>query len=330
MASPTSAPTAGSAREAGPAPALAFHFAQIHRAAPSLTDALREQALRSRWWLAADAVLVGYGLLQGGPAWVAAGLVAAAAPFALTATSHAQSDRYQRLLRHHATGNWEGVRVCAQELQRYAARRPELAFDIELRLAGIQARDEGLAAALARLESWRARWVRRPGYFDGRIAAVHLMAGDIAGHVAAMQRACDADPQQPVRQVDLALAHARFGDIDRAAALLDALDLRQLPAPGPGYVAWAYGLVALRRDAAPEARARLAAAVDGLSALADQPAGWPTLAACVCDHAVAMFQCGYEAAARALVAEVWPVLEMHATVPLLRMLEADGLVPPKP
>jgi hypothetical protein len=31
--------------------------------------------------------------------------------------------------------------------------------------------------------------------------------------------------------------------------------------------------------------------------------------------------------ARQRVAQVWPVLEVHATLPLLRMLEAEGLLP---
>ncbi len=60
-----------------------FHFAQLHQLPPSLADELKAQARRSRLWLAADAALIGYGVLQGGPAWVAAGVVAGVAPFAM-------------------------------------------------------------------------------------------------------------------------------------------------------------------------------------------------------------------------------------------------------
>lgn len=326
MASDPSALSPGTASAEAEAPVRPFRFSQLHRAPPSLADALRLQAQRSRWWLAADGALVAYGLLHGGPAWVAAGVLAAAVPLGMTAAGHAQADRYQRLLRHHATGRWDMVRAIAHELSAAAARRPDLGFDLDLRLAGIAARDRGLPGALQSLEKWRPRCARRPGLFDGRLAAVYLMAGDTAGHVAAMERAFEADPGQPVRQLDLALAQARFGDIERAQAQLADIDLQRLPEPGTGYADWARGLVELRRGQ-PTAAATLGRAVQGLATLAEQPAGWITLAACVCDHAVALHQRGQDDEARRLVAEVWPVLEHHATVPLLRMLEADGLLP---
>ena len=88
-----------------------FHFAQLHRLPPTLADELKAQARRSRLWLAADVALIAYGLLHGGPAWVAAGVVAGVAPFAMAALGHPQADRYQRLLRHHARGNWQAVKV---------------------------------------------------------------------------------------------------------------------------------------------------------------------------------------------------------------------------
>ena len=80
-----------------------------------------------------------------------------------------------------------------------------------------------------------------------------------------------------------------------------------------------------RREAA--AQDALAQAVGAWLALAAEPAAWAPLALCACDHAVALHEAGHHEAARERVAQVWPVLEVHATLPLLRMLEADDLLP---
>lgn len=242
----------------------------------------------------------------------------------LAARIFPSAQRHRRLLRHHALGDWDRVRVLAKALRGHSARRPELDFDLDVCLAGIYARDHALPDALARLEPWRARLQTRPGAFDAAMAGVHLMAGDTAGHVAALARAQQQAPQDAARRIDLALAEARFGDIDRADALLG--DAPALPAALQGRAAWTRGLLQLRRGR-PEAATTLDGAVMQLAAEAAAHETWIPLAACACDHAIALHQAGRTQAARARIAAAWPVLERHATVPLLRMLEADGLLP---
>lgn len=242
----------------------------------------------------------------------------------LVASLFPSAQRHRRLLRHHALGDWDAVRVLAKTLRGHSARRPALDFDLDVLLAGIYARDHALADALARLAPWRARMQTRPGAFDAAVASVHLMAGDTAGHVAALSRAQQQAPQDAARRVDLALAEARFGDPDRAEALLAGLPTP--PAALQGRAAWTRGLLQLRRGR-PDAAALLEAAVAPLAAEAAAHEAWILLAACACDHAIALHQAGRIEAARARIAAVWPVLEHHATVPLLRMLEADGLLP---
>lgn len=234
------------------------------------------------------------------------------------------AQRHRRLLRHHALGNWDAVRVLAKALRGHSARRPALDFELDVLLAGIYARDHALGDALARLVPWRARLQTRPGAFDAAVAGVHLMAGDIAGHVAALARAQQQAPQDAARRIDLALAEARFGDLGRAEALLAGQP--NPPVALQGRAAWARGLLQLRRGR-PEAAALLESAVARLAAEATAHEAWIPLAACACDHAIALHQAGRIEAARPRIAAVWPVLEHHATVPLLRMLEADGLLP---
>lgn len=321
------APAAGAAPAPGPPERHDLaHFTRALQQAPTLQAVLLEQAQRSRFWLLADAGLVGYGVLRGDATWVAAGLLAAVAPLALAAWNFRHAGRYQRLLRQFALGHWDGVRVLAKELRPLSASRPELDFDLDLRLACIYARDHALPEALNRLEPWRRRLATQPGAFEARVALVHLMAGDGTGHVRLLARAHELNASDPARQTEHALAQARFGSTERAESLLAGLAPQALPMPVRAQLLWAHGLVQLRRGAA-SAEGALGQAVDAWLSLVQQPALWPALALCACDQAVAMHAAGQHEAARARIAEVWPVLEVHATVPLLRMLEADDLLP---
>lgn len=297
--------------------------------APTLQTVLAEQARRMRFWLLADGALVAYGLATGKLVWVAAGVLAAAVPFAFTAWNFRHADRYQRLMREFAVGNWDAVRVLAKSLRSVSGGRPELDFDLDLRLAGIYARDHELSDALARVEAWRPRWARQPGYFEMRVSAVHHMAGDGVGFVSAMAKAHELSREDPSRRTDHALAEARFGSIDQAEALLADLDASLIPPHGQGFLLWARGLIHLRRGQAAPAEALLAQAVAAFLQISQQPAVWTALALCACDQAVALHQSGRHEVARSRIAQVWPVLEVHASVPLLRMLEADDLLPPR-
>jgi hypothetical protein len=252
--------------------------------------------------------------------WVAAGVLAAVAPFAATAWHFGHGDRHQRLQRCYAVGDWDAVRSLAKDLRAGAGLRPELEFDLDLRLACIYARDHSLPEALQRLEPWRKRTATQPGAFEARVSLVHLMAGDTLGHVAQLARAHELNPQDPARAVEHALAQARFGSVGHAESLLAPTAVAALSPLVHAQRLWAGGLVQLRRREA-AAQDALAQALAAWLALAAEPAAWAPLALCACDHAVALHEAGHHQAARERVAQVWPVLEVHATLPLLRMLE---------
>lgn len=291
---------------------------------PSLAALLRAQAWSSPGWVLAGSLPAAAGLATGQALGVWVGGLLAAWPLLQTAWAHPSHLRHRRLLRHHALGDWERVRVLARSLRRRAARHPELGFDVDLCLAGIYARDHNLPDALARLAPWRVRLNTRPGAFDAALAELRLMAGDTVGHVAALARAQRQAPQDAGRRVDLALAEARFGEIDRAEQWLR--DTPLVPPQHQAQFAWAQGLMELRRDR-PEAAATLGRAVALLAEQAVLREAWVPLAHGACDHAIALLQAGQRQAARARIAAVWPVLEHHAPVPVLRMLEADALLP---
>ncbi len=294
--------------------------------APTLAAVWVEQARRARLWLAADAALVVYGLASGSLTWVAAGVLAAAAPIAVSAWHFGRADRHQRLQRRYAVGDWDAVRALAKDLRSGSDLRADLEFDLDLRLACIYARDHSLPDALQRLDPWRKRTATQPGAFEARVALVHLMAGDTVGHVAQLARAHELNPQDPARAVEHALAQARFGSVGHAESLLAPTASAALSPAAHAQRLWAGGLVQLRRREA-AAQDALAQAVGAWLALSADPAAWAPLALCACDHAVALHEAGHHEAARERVAQVWPVLEVHATLPLLRMLEADDLLP---
>jgi hypothetical protein len=293
---------------------------------PGLGTVLREVARRQRWWLLMDAVLVTAGLMTGRMVWLLAGLAGAAFPFAVTLWRWRHAGRYQQLLKACALGDSAAVRRLVPLLREVGQASPMMGFDLDIRLASVEAQEGRLAEALASLEPWRARLAEQRGLYECRLAAVALAGGDSEAFVRLMGEAAALAAGDPARTLDHALAQARFGDVQQAAALLDGIDTSLLPPHATGFEQWARGLVQLRQGHA-DGLATLGGAVADFLRRAEQPAVWLPLAFCACDHAVALNMAGQSARARRQVADIWPVLSAHAPRPLLRVLEGDGLLP---
>jgi hypothetical protein len=293
---------------------------------PTLRAALAGQVGRLWWLLALGCAATLAGLSAGWPWLVGVGLAGAAAPLAAAAWSFRYTDRHQRLLRHYALGEWAAVQTLAKALRDKSSSTPDGGFDLVVRLAGIHARERDLPAALQRLSPWRKRTARRPGAFEAGLAQVHLMAGDTAGCLAQLEQAHAQHPQHAPYILAHAWGQARFGHVTQVESLLVQAAQTVLPARDRALAQWARGMVQLRRRES-DAMATLSQAMDAWLPFQSDPAAWPSLALCACDHAVALHEAGHHAAARERIAQVWPVLEAHATVPLLRMLEADDLLP---
>jgi hypothetical protein len=292
---------------------------------PGLAPLLRHVAETNRWWLAVDLGLVAWGVARSNPWLMASGAALALFPFAMTAWQYRHGDRYNALLKAFATGDWKQVRALAQKLREVSRGVQNMEFDLDLRLAAIRARAGQLREALADVEPWRAR-VATPGTFENRVAAVYAAAGDRAGFVRLMAESHDKAPQEPARVLDHALAQARFGDVELAARLLRELDPALLPPHAQAFVAWTSGMVQLRQQQ-PGALDQLGQAVAEFLKLAAQPAAWPALAFCTCDHAIALAMAGRKDEACQQVAQVWPIVRAHADAPLLRLLQTEGLEP---
>lgn len=293
---------------------------------PGLLPLLRDVAWLNRWWLGVDVALLAWGLYQPN-LWIAlTGGVLLLWPFAAALFNYRHSGRYNALLRAFAVGDWPHVRELAYKLRPYGEKVENLAFDLDLRVAWIAARQGRLHEALVAIEEWREPLMGQPGLFEQRVAPLYYAAGDRQGFLRGMAAAHAAAPQEGSRTMDLALAQARFGDPAEARRLLDSVDLSLLPSFGTGFVAWTDGLIRLRQQQ-PGALEKLSEAVAAFLALSANPAVWTALAFCTCDHAVALSLAGRKDQARAQLVQVWPILQAHGDRALLRMLEADGLAP---
>lgn len=292
------------------------------RQSPGLATVLAEVARRSWLWLAIVGAVAAWGLAAGNVAAAATGAALLGLTFAIPAWRFRHAARYDQLQSAFAVGDWPRARALIQAMR--SAQQPDnLLFDLDIRAATIEAVEGRGAQALAALEKWRAPLASAaPGLFESRVASVHHAAGDYKGFVEQMRQATLALPGDPSRQLDLALAEARLGDLDVAQGLLDALHVDGLPTHGRPFIDWTRGMIALRRDH-PSAHEHLAHAIAGFLQYGNNPAVWGALALCSGAYALALARAGQLDHARQTLDRVSPMLEAQADKPLLRMLQLE-------
>jgi len=289
------------------------------RARPGLATVLGEVARRSRGWIAIDIALVAAGVAFREPGLFAAGVVGGLLTFGVPTWRHRRVRWFDRFLRAMAYGQWASAR---REFERF--RRGTHPASVQLQIpfydAQLRVREgEPLATVLQRLET--VRGTLRPDQFPARSAAVHTAAKDYDGFLACMRSAWQASPDDPSHQVDYALANARVGDLVLAQELLSRIDMEALEVHGRPFVLWARGLVELRNDR-PGAADTLKQGVDGFLKIAS-PVALSSLALCSGACAIAMQRAGDAAGAKAMVARVWPLLQVHADTRLRAEIERE-------
>lgn len=294
------------------------------RAAPGLKTVMGEIARRGAIWIGADLLLVAYGVVTGRMLPIVVALTLLAFPFVRAAWMHRHADRYQELIKAFALGQWQRVIELAAMLREAAAKSQQLAFDLDVRLAAIRARNGDLAGAARDLEPWRAKLAASLGLFEARVASVHSAAGDREGYVRLMGQSYEASRHEAPRALDYALAHARYGDAAQAQWLLAQIDAALLPPQGKAFLLWTRGLVALRHGQG-DALDLLAQATAEFLQRCAMPAAWTALAYCTCDHAIALSQAGRKEDAKRQMAHVWPIVAANADKPLMRLLQTEGL-----
>ena len=247
-------------------------------------------------------------------------------PFAFFFWKRRYLDHYQALQKAYARGQWDEVRRLAPKL-RSVTNNPLLPWDLDVRLACIEARQGRLQAAVASLDPWKDKLAAKaPGMFEARLASVYFAAGNYAEYVKLMEDAAELGKHDPSRMIDVALAHAKFGDERKAADILGSLDPKLLTPLAHKFVVFINGLTHLRENRPEQAVPDLRAATDGfLEASLKSPASWVALAICTGYYAVALARTGKRAEAQRAVADVMPLLCVHGEKPLMDMLQNEVL-----
>lgn len=291
---------------------------------PGLATAVQIVARRFRNFLLVLSTLFGFAIWSRNPYIAVAALVGLAAPFVLLLWNRRHLDRYKSLLRANAWGEWDQVKRLAAQLRSAPGLSQSLQFDLDVRLAQIQARDGDIAGAVSSLEKWRDADAKAPGLFESRIASVHSAGADYPGYIRMMERAAELSQNDPSRLVDVALANARFGSAAKAQAALALVDTSLLPPVAGSFLTWIEGLLHLRSGAHDAAIDSLRESVAAFRQHAlKSPAGWVAFALAAAHCALAEVRSGKAAQAKQTLGGLTHIVSAHADPSLLRMLRSE-------
>lgn len=291
---------------------------------PGLASGLMSVTKRVRFYLLPLALLLTFAAWRANVWLIVLAVVGLALPFGVYLWNRRHLDRYQRLLRANAWGDWETVKRLAAQLREAPTTSQLLHFDLDVRLAQIQARGGDIAGAVGSLEKWRDADAKAPGLFESRIASVYSAGRDYPGYIRMMEQAAELSKNDSSRLVDVALANARFGSSEKAIAALAVVDTSLLPPVAGPFIDWIHGLLHLRAGAFGDAVMRLQASTAAFHERAlKSPAGWVAFAVAAGHCALAQVRGGDTAQARRTVDGVKHILAAHADPSLLRMLQKE-------
>lgn len=228
-------------------------------------------------------------------------------------------NRYDKLLRAYATGKTEAVAKLTESLRKHM-KQPEMAFDLDIRMASINAHHGDVEKEIEKIEKWRAIIDElSPGMFESRVASIYHLHGSYNKFVEAMRNAFFISSLSPTLVLDLALAEARLGESEKAEILLKKVKPEELPIHGIPFINWVEGAVGCRKGI-PEAEDKLKSAISGLLAFGDNPAIWPSLAVCIGDYALCVNSEASRAKSKDLLSTVWDILKFHGERELIAQL----------
>jgi hypothetical protein len=287
-----------------------------------LAPVLAEVARRGWLWIAVVSAVTLWALLAQHPVVAGIGAVLLGLTFGLPAWGFRHARNYDRLMRAFSVGDWGRCEELISAL-RGTAQPDNVRYDLDVREAAIRATRGDTAQALAGLEKWRASSAASsPGLFETRVADVCHAAGDYASFLREMRKAYEALPDDPSKQLDLALAEARLGDPNVAQEVLQDLNIAGVPVYGRPFVHWTRGFIALRRGE-PSAQSELGEAVAGFLQWEANAALWTALGMCAGAYALALARDGRSGQAKEILERVSPILMVHGDKPLLEMIRRE-------
>jgi hypothetical protein len=179
----------------------------------------------------------------------------------------------------------------------------------------------------ALLEAWQGSEEIPATLVMTKKADLEFLARNWTAYLAAMERIYHAAGEADYAKIDLGQVTARVGeDTERAAALLDAVDNSAMGPLHHAFTDWGRGVLALRAGRNDEALARLAASVDAMQQMIENPIIWGALSLSTAYLCVAMARTGRREAAAQMFAGVRSIAEWHGEDRLLGWLREEGLL----
>ncbi len=295
------------------------NFQRLIDTTPKFTRWLLNMLSARRYLIGAGMIVAVIGVVFASVLWVAIGLIAAFSMPLRELWQYRGASRYEKLLRAYARGDAKTVIKAADWLTRNV-RDEKVVLDAAMRKACVLAKQNSMHEALDSVENWSVLPKReRPENFDSRLAVVYYFGGNLAQYLELTRDAHFQDPENPVKMLDLAIAEARQGDLEKAELLIKGLSVKKLPPYGLPFIDWAKGLVKQRQND-PSALDDFAKAVTGLFNYDDQPIVWTAIAMCVGDYAMTAHDSVASQSAEQLLQPVWPMLQFHGSQEVVNTL----------
>ncbi len=278
---------------------------------------LKEVLRKNIFILLAGAGVIAWGIYSNSTIIILVGILLMLSMPVFSLWNYRHVNNYNRLQIELAWGNWQEALRLIDKL-RVHMKESEVAFDLDINEACIVARERSLEEALKIVDMWREVFSETsPSLYESRISSMYHYCGDYDGFVECMRSAYLKSPENSLVTLDMALAEARFGSVEKASALLEKVHKEELPRFALLAVSWVKGLVArTNKDLA--AKDYLESAVLQISAYSKNPVMWKHIALCTGAYALALHDSDEKQKAEELLEKIWKVLKVHGDNILLK------------
>jgi tetratricopeptide (TPR) repeat protein len=287
---------------------------------------LWKQALRANLWMLAIAgLLVAYGVWRGSVWAIVIPLVVVALWGWMVAKGVRQANLYNELLVASAHGHLPRMRslIAAMRATPAARDNAQLQADLLFREAAVLARGGDIDSALKLVQPLRDAETCAHGIFESRCGGLHAMAGQQDAFLTSIERACERGGNGPTHKLDLAFAHARVGDPERAQSLLEQVEQRNLTDLHSAIFDATRGVIDFRRGHWETAVPTLEGAARSLATYEANPAVWPFNALVAAYLALALARCSRPEQATAALAPWRQIADATVDADLRGSIESE-------
>lgn len=278
--------------------------------------AIRQSVAENRAFHLVMAALLLFFLWRGIWLGLAGMVLVYAIPTVLTLRVLGWFDHYRAMEMAQVNGEWNRALALIARLRanKQMCDKPDAGLDFQE--AAIRAR-QGVEVddLIAGLSPWRERLADQPGAFEARLLGIYLAGGRYDQYLAAARHSLEAAPDDPTRQIDMALAEARFGSVAEARDELAKVNPALLSEGLLICRQWIEGLIALRSADNGRALVELEQVMTALQGkVAKAPKASVPLVLATGAYCLALARSGRKEEAARKLAEAWPLLRLHGTL----------------